>query len=504
MLGMLRAAVRVRRPPALPAHRQDHAHRQARRLPHPGPAPAGRAARPRRRPEPRPRPALRRRPRAGVPLVARHGTPLSVLFGSNLGTAESIATRLAQEGTERGFDVTLGALDDHVDDLPARRRRAGRLLLLQRDSPGQRRGLLPVDHGRRTTVRPTASPTRSSAAATPSGPGPTRPSRHCSTTSWPLTAAGASGPAARATRPATSTPPTATGTAGSGPTWRRRSTSRPRWASRRPRRAAAVDHADEPAGHQPGHRLLPGAAEYGPGQPRADRRHGRQAAGAFHPPPRDRPHRRARLPGGRPPRGAPAQRLRPRPPGDHPVRARRRPVPHDHPEQRLAHPPADRRAGAAARRARQLCRAAGRRRPRRHRHPCPPHRRPRAEGRARGAGRRRRRGAAALPRPGVRAQPLGARPARAVPGLRAAVRGVPRHAAAAAPALLLHLLLAAGEPGRLQHHRGRAARPARSGIGTFTGIGSGYLACCRSTALSSRSSGDPASRSGHRRTRTPR
>lgn len=52
------------------------------------------------------------------PVVARHGTPLSVLFGSNLGTAEGIATRLAQEGTERGFDVTLGALDEHVDDLP--------------------------------------------------------------------------------------------------------------------------------------------------------------------------------------------------------------------------------------------------------------------------------------------------------------------------------------------------------------------------------------------------
>ncbi|HEY4603489.1 MAG TPA: flavodoxin domain-containing protein, partial [Blastococcus sp.] len=51
--------------------------------------------------------------------VARHGTRLSVLFGSNLGTAESIATRLAQEGTDRGFDVTLGALDEHVDDLPA-------------------------------------------------------------------------------------------------------------------------------------------------------------------------------------------------------------------------------------------------------------------------------------------------------------------------------------------------------------------------------------------------
>ncbi|RYU11814.1 bifunctional cytochrome P450/NADPH--P450 reductase [Nocardioides iriomotensis] len=51
-------------------------------------------------------------------LVPRHGTRLSVLFGSNLGTAESIATRIAQEGTERGFDVTVGPLDDHVDDLP--------------------------------------------------------------------------------------------------------------------------------------------------------------------------------------------------------------------------------------------------------------------------------------------------------------------------------------------------------------------------------------------------
>jgi len=54
-----------------------------------------------------------------APNVDRHGTPLAVLFGSNLGTAESIATRLAQEGTERGFAVTLGALDDHVGDLPS-------------------------------------------------------------------------------------------------------------------------------------------------------------------------------------------------------------------------------------------------------------------------------------------------------------------------------------------------------------------------------------------------
>jgi cytochrome P450 / NADPH-cytochrome P450 reductase len=49
-----------------------------------------------------------------------HHTPLAVLFGSNLGTAEGIATRLAQEGTERGYDVTLGSLDDYVNQLPAK------------------------------------------------------------------------------------------------------------------------------------------------------------------------------------------------------------------------------------------------------------------------------------------------------------------------------------------------------------------------------------------------
>jgi cytochrome P450/NADPH-cytochrome P450 reductase len=49
---------------------------------------------------------------ATKPVLNRHGTPLSVLFGSNLGTAEGIASRLAQEGTERGYAVTLGALDE--------------------------------------------------------------------------------------------------------------------------------------------------------------------------------------------------------------------------------------------------------------------------------------------------------------------------------------------------------------------------------------------------------
>jgi cytochrome P450 / NADPH-cytochrome P450 reductase len=49
-----------------------------------------------------------------------HHTLLAVLFGSNLGTAEGVATRLAQEATERGYDVTLGSLDDYVEQLPAK------------------------------------------------------------------------------------------------------------------------------------------------------------------------------------------------------------------------------------------------------------------------------------------------------------------------------------------------------------------------------------------------
>lgn len=59
-------------------------------------------------------------PPLGDPMAPskRHGTPLYVLFGSNLGTAEGLATTLASEGVERGFTVTLGSLDDHVGDLP--------------------------------------------------------------------------------------------------------------------------------------------------------------------------------------------------------------------------------------------------------------------------------------------------------------------------------------------------------------------------------------------------
>jgi cytochrome P450/NADPH-cytochrome P450 reductase len=57
----------------------------------------------------------------GTPIAPSdaHNTPLLVLYGSNLGTSEGIATALAREGTERGYAVRLGALDEHVGALPA-------------------------------------------------------------------------------------------------------------------------------------------------------------------------------------------------------------------------------------------------------------------------------------------------------------------------------------------------------------------------------------------------
>lgn len=51
--------------------------------------------------------------------VHRHGTPLAVLHGSNLGACEAIAAKLAQEGTERGYDVAQGSLDEFAGKLPA-------------------------------------------------------------------------------------------------------------------------------------------------------------------------------------------------------------------------------------------------------------------------------------------------------------------------------------------------------------------------------------------------
>ncbi len=47
-----------------------------------------------------------------------HNTPLLVLYGSNLGTAEEYAHRLAETAEINGFVTTLGALDDHVGPPP--------------------------------------------------------------------------------------------------------------------------------------------------------------------------------------------------------------------------------------------------------------------------------------------------------------------------------------------------------------------------------------------------
>ncbi|MEH2610257.1 bifunctional cytochrome P450/NADPH--P450 reductase [Bradyrhizobium sp. AZCC 1693] len=47
-----------------------------------------------------------------------HNTPLLVLYGSNLGTAEELATRVADLAEVNGFATKLGALDDYVGRLP--------------------------------------------------------------------------------------------------------------------------------------------------------------------------------------------------------------------------------------------------------------------------------------------------------------------------------------------------------------------------------------------------
>ncbi len=56
-------------------------------------------------------------PSAALPEGA-HGTPLLILYGSNLGATEQLAADLAQQATGRGFRATTAALDDRVGALP--------------------------------------------------------------------------------------------------------------------------------------------------------------------------------------------------------------------------------------------------------------------------------------------------------------------------------------------------------------------------------------------------
>src|SRR5882724_8762114 len=59
---------------------------------------------------------------AAVPLARAsrpgHHTPLLVLYGSNLGTAEEVARRIAESGEGNGFAVTVAPLDEYAGRLP--------------------------------------------------------------------------------------------------------------------------------------------------------------------------------------------------------------------------------------------------------------------------------------------------------------------------------------------------------------------------------------------------
>lgn len=46
------------------------------------------------------------------------GTKLLVLYGSNAGTSEELANRIAHDGSEQGFTATTGSLDEYVERLP--------------------------------------------------------------------------------------------------------------------------------------------------------------------------------------------------------------------------------------------------------------------------------------------------------------------------------------------------------------------------------------------------
>jgi len=48
----------------------------------------------------------------------RHGTPLLVLFGSNMGGSEELARRIGQGGEQTGFSVMIAPLDDYARRLP--------------------------------------------------------------------------------------------------------------------------------------------------------------------------------------------------------------------------------------------------------------------------------------------------------------------------------------------------------------------------------------------------
>jgi cytochrome P450 / NADPH-cytochrome P450 reductase len=53
-----------------------------------------------------------------TPTAAAHGTPLRVLYGSNSGTCEAFARRLAGDASARGYAVTVSSMDEATGALP--------------------------------------------------------------------------------------------------------------------------------------------------------------------------------------------------------------------------------------------------------------------------------------------------------------------------------------------------------------------------------------------------
>ncbi len=132
--------------------------------------------------------AMSTRPRRAPRDAPGHNTPLLVLYGSNLGTAEELATSVADLAEVNGFATKLAPLDDYVGKLPEQ----GGVLIFCASYNGA-----PPDNAtqfvngwaaicRRMRLRTCA--TRCSVAATATGSRPISRSRDSSTISSPRTA----------------------------------------------------------------------------------------------------------------------------------------------------------------------------------------------------------------------------------------------------------------------------------------------------------------------------
>ena len=134
-----------------------------------------------------------------------HNTPMLVLYGSNLGTAEELATRMADLAEVNGFASKLAPLDDYVGKLPEE---GGVLIICASYNgapPTTRRN---SSNGSAAICRRMPLPmcaTPCSAAATATGPRPINRCRASSTSNWRSMARAPSIRAARAMRAAIST-----------------------------------------------------------------------------------------------------------------------------------------------------------------------------------------------------------------------------------------------------------------------------------------------------------